>query len=65
LEGLSVYERSKKELDQIRASLSSNTVTIDMLKLDNETKGVIIEALRKAINSRYPDVMSVITGVNK
>lgn len=65
MEGLSVYERSKEELDQIRASLSSNTVTIDMLKLDNETKGVIIEALRKAINSRYPDVLSVITGVNK
>lgn len=65
MEGVGIYEESYKELTKLRKSLSSSSViSIDLSKLDTNSKGKILEALNKAVSERLPKVSSVMCNNN-
>ncbi len=63
MESVSVYEDSIKELTRVKKSLSNQSITIDMNKLDSKSKEVIIYALAGALNERLRDTQATISGV--
>lgn len=63
MESLSIYEKSEKELNNIQAQLSSDTIKINMKDLDTNTKGEIIRALQQVISLRKKQIKSTYTGV--
>ena len=63
LEGLGVYERSKEELEKIKKSIATDEINITMSNLDGNTRLALTQAIDRVIKQRYPEVMSVITGV--
>lgn len=63
LESKDTYQRSYEELNKILKSLASDSVTIDLGKLDTNSKEAIITALRNAIYDRKKKIDSVRLGV--
>jgi hypothetical protein len=63
MESVSVYEDSIKELTRVKKSLSNQSITIDMNKLDSKSKEVIIYALAGALTERLRDTQATISGV--
>lgn len=63
MEGLGVYERSKEELEKIKKSIATDEINITMSNLDGNTRLALTQAIDRVIKQRYPEVMSVITGV--
>ena len=63
LEGLGIYERSKEELEKIKKSIATDEINITMSNLDGNTRLALTQAIDRVIKQRYPEVMSVITGV--
>lgn len=65
MEGIEIYEKSKKELDQLKKHLTnSGLITINFDNLDGPTKERMISAINGVITTRLRDINSTITGVN-
>jgi hypothetical protein len=63
LESKDTYQRSYEELEKIKRSLASDKITIDVTKLDTNTKQEIITALQNVIIKRKGEIDSVRLGV--
>lgn len=63
MEGLSVYERSKEELEKIKKSIACDEINITMANLDGNTRLAMTQAIDKVIKQRYPEIMATLTGV--
>ena len=62
MESLNTYETSLKELTELEKRTSMDIVTINVNRLDGETKNQILMALRKVIKTRKNAVIDVIQG---
>lgn len=62
MESLNTYETSLKELTDLEKRMSMDTVTINVNRLDGETKNQILMALRKVVKTRKNAVIDVIQG---
>ena len=63
MESTKIYEESHKELIRIARETSTGEIRIDTSKLDTETKGQILKAIRSVVNQRQKDIEKVIFGV--
>lgn len=63
MEGEKIYEESHKELIRISRETSTGEIRIDPSKLDTETKGQLLSAIRTVVNQRQKDIEKVIFGV--
>ena len=64
MEGNKIYEDSYKELVKIRKSLSTDTISINVSKLDETTKYDLITAIIKVVTDRQPKVFAVTSNPN-
>lgn len=65
MDSIRIYEESKEELLRVRNSLSSNTVSINLEKLDDYTKGKLITAIQNTISDRLQAIDNTYLGVQK
>ena len=63
MESTKIYEESHKELVRITRETSTGEIRIDPSKLDAETKGQILKAIRGVANQRQKDIEKIIFGV--
>lgn len=63
MESLKIYEESQKELVRVKSSTSFDSLTINLNKLDEQTKGEMIKAITKVASKRCKDIEKVILGV--
>ena len=64
MEGIKVYEDSYEYLECLKKMLTTNSITIEFNKLDENSKAEICSSLRKAIYSRASRVYSTIQNSN-
>ena len=64
MESENIYEESREELNKISKLLSTDTVTINLSKLDRKTKLDFIETLNNLIIDRRHAIENVILGVH-
>lgn len=64
MEGNSVYEDSYDELKRIKKQLGSSKITINLEKLDENSKRTIITSLSYTIAQREAAVNAIISGSN-
>ena len=65
MEGKSIYEDSLTEIRKIQRSLATGgTISIDVNKLDSETRGAIVTALANTLSKRNKEVLNTISGHN-
>jgi len=64
MESLKIYDESHKELIQIRRSMGFDSVTINLSKLDEQSKNELVQAINNVVSDRIKKVESVILGVN-
>ena len=63
MEGKSVYESSLEEIRKVQRSLATGgSISIDVNKLDSQTRGVVVQALANALSKRTKEVLNVISG---
>lgn len=60
MEGISVYQDTRDELQRVRKQLSSSRVTINLDKLDEQTKREITSALQEIIVRRQNVLLTLI-----
>lgn len=60
MEGISVYQDTRDELQRVRKQLSSSRVTINLDKLDEQTKREITFALQEIIVRRQNVLLTLI-----
>ena len=65
MESVKIYEESYKELTRIIKETSTGEIKIDPSKLDTETKGQILTAIRNVANQRQKDIGKIIFGVRR
>ena len=63
MESKKIYESSKDELNKIKKQLGTDSINIDITKLDSVTKEALITAIKNAIAERYPRVEQMTLGV--
>lgn len=63
MESVKIYEESYKELTRINKETSTGEIKIDLSKLDTETKGQMLTAIRNVTNQRQKDIGKIIFGV--
>lgn len=63
MESTKIYEESHKELVRITRETSTGEIRIDPNKLDAETKGQMLKAIRGVANQRQKDIEKIIFGV--
>lgn len=64
MESLKVYQDSLAEIKSVEHRMSFDTLTINLSKLDGETKNEIINALSNVLKRRKNAVIDVIQGVH-
>jgi hypothetical protein len=62
MEGDSIYEESRAELQEILKHLSTDSVTINMSKLDGNTRNDLTSVIQKVIYERLRSIDKVILG---
>lgn len=60
MEGISIYQDTRDELQRVRKQLSSSRVTINLDKLDEQTKREIIASLQEIIVRRQNVLLTLI-----
>lgn len=63
MESKNIYEISRDEIVKIRKNLSSDSVTINLSKLDSNTKEQLITAITDVTSKRLKDIDKVVLGV--
>lgn len=63
MESIKIYEESYKELTRIIKETSTGEIRIDLSKLDTETKGQMLKAIRDVANQRQKNIEKIIFGV--
>lgn len=63
MEGDRIYQESLQEVRKIQRSLAATTITIEVDKLDSETRGAVVSALANALSKRALEIQKVLTGV--
>jgi len=63
MESTKIYEESRKELIRITRETSTGEIRIDPSKLDTETKGQMLKAIRDVANQRQKNIEKIIFGV--
>lgn len=60
MEGISIYQDTRDELQRVRKQLSSSRVTINLDKLDEQTKREITASLQEIIVRRQNVLLTLI-----
>ena len=60
MEGISIYHDTRDELQRVRKQLSSSRVTINLDKLDEQTKREITASLQEIIVRRQNVLLTLI-----
>ena len=61
MEGVKVYEDSYKYLESLKKSIGTSNINIDLNKLDEKSREVIIKAIRDAVYARSSQVYNLIS----
>lgn len=64
MDGIKVYEDSYSYLESLKKQLSTSIITIDVTKLDENSKAEILSELRKVIYKRSSQVYKTIQNAN-
>ena len=62
MEGDKIYEESRAELQEILKHLSTDSVTINLSKLDGNTRNDLTSVIQKVIYERLRSIDKVILG---
>lgn len=62
MEGDKIYEESRAELQEILKSLSTDSVTINLSKLDGNTRNDLTSVIQKVVYERMKSIDKVILG---
>lgn len=63
MEGVKIYEESHKEILRVLKSLNSSTFSVNVDKLDGETKQQLLNATKDVLTKRSREIEKVILGV--
>ena len=63
MEGVKIYEESSKEIARILKTLTATNFSINMDKLDGQTKQELITAIRDVLCKRSKEIEKVTLGV--
>lgn len=63
MEGNKIYEESKQEISRALKSVNSSSITINLDKLDGQTKLELTTAIQNTLYKRSREIDSVILGV--
>lgn len=63
MEGISIYEESLKEINRILKTCTSSSFSINVDKLDANTKGLLLTAIQDVLHKRSKEVSDTVTGV--
>lgn len=64
MEGVKIYEDSYQELLSLDKQVSSDTIVINLNKLDGVTKEMIVSSLQSIISERSKDIFATIQNGN-
>jgi len=62
MEGDKIYEESRAELQEILKHLSTDSVTINLSKLDGNTRNDLTSVIQKVVYERLRSIDKVILG---
>ena len=62
MEGDKIYEESRAELQEILKSLSTDSVTINLSKLDGNSRNDLTSVIQKVVYERLRSIDKVILG---
>jgi hypothetical protein len=65
MEGVTIYEESKTEVQRILKTMGSDAFEINAAKLDTNTKEQLLVAINDVLSRRSREIDKVILGVNK
>ena len=63
MEGVKIYEESSKEIARVLKTLTATNFSINMDKLDGQTKQELTTAMRDVLCKRYREIEKVTLGV--